>query len=739
MFQKIFTCFVLLCSFFSISFVFGADWTELQKDPAREGYIQDRINLPIQEDFKYSAGDALSGTLTIINNEIGFTTLNGKVGMISLVDGKEAWTRTFSEKFISGMVASESELFVVTESGTVMALSKNNGAIIWSLALGYTVKAPMAKYFRYLYVLGEEGTVSCLNAFDGKILWTNTLMGTLLTAPAMKQNNLYMVSKQGRLFCLDAYNGRTRWVFEMNSTSQSSPIPSTEILVIGDDMGYVYGIDYIKGTSYFKQSIEHPITTPFAYGYFDKRMLVAGSGSSYTAFGTSNGRPMWSYQVNRATIPPIGAGDKIWFPGDKHTLIAADAFAGTKAVEMMLDSNVTAAMAMSNGRIAVGTEKGSIYVFCSKENDFSIQVKPEIGVMTPGQIYSFQIIVTAGSDFNDNITFTVGGFPCSCKGVGRYFDRTTINGSGTINLVIDTTEDASPERFRVNVSAYSQSGIKREASSLLVIQPSLNINILEFGNVQPVQAGTDFSVDLYIKDAVNIRSILSKVKYPSSELFLHRVEAGQFFGNEAGQYYFDWSKDDITGTVLIGLTKKDIGAPGSGTIARFFFRAKKPGEMTLLLEQSSVRDSFLQEVAYQAKALEIAVVPGKQKMMQLSISKPIILIDNAEYTLDAPPLIQQGRTIVPIRRIAEEMEALVSWEAIDQKVTLTRYDKIIELWINRPRCKVNGIEKDLPSKVAPVILQQRTYLPLRFVAEELDGIVEWIADTQTIKIRYPGY
>jgi outer membrane protein assembly factor BamB len=739
MFHKITICFLLMFSLFFVSPALGADWTELQKDPAREGYIQDRINLPIKEDFKYSAGDAISGTLTIINNEIGFTTLNGMVGIISLVDGKEIWKRRFSEKFTSGMVASESELFVVTETGNVMALSKNNGAIIWSLALGYTVKAPMAKYFRYLYVLGVDGAVSCLNAFDGKVLWTNTIMGTLLTAPAMKQNNLYMVSKQGRLFCLDAYNGRTRWVFEMETSSQSSPIPSTEILVVGDDLGHVYGVDYIKGTSYFKQSIENPVTTPFAYGYFDKRLLVAGSGSSYTAFGTSNGKPMWSFQVDNAIIPPIGAGDKIWFPGSKQTLVAADAFAGTKAVEMALDSNVTAAMAMSNGRIAVGTENGSIYVFCSKENDYSIQVKPEIGVMTPGQIYSFQIIITADSNFNDNITFTVGGFPCSCKGVGRYFDRTTINGSGVINLVIDTTDDASPERFRVAVSAYSQSGIKREASSLLVIQPSLDINVIEFGPIQPVQAGQDFVVDLFIKDAVNIRSILSKVKYPSNELFLHRVEAGQFFGKEAGVYFFDWSKDDASGTALFGLTKKDIGAPGSGTIARLFFRAKKPADIELSIEQCSVRDSFLQEVAFQTKKLEIALVPGKQKLIQLSIAKSTIIIDNAEYVLDAPPLIQQGRTLVPIRKIAEEMEALVSWESIDQKVTLTRYDKTIELWIGRSRCKVNGMEKDLPSKVAPVILKQRTYLPLRFVAEELDGTVEWIANTQTIKILYPGY
>lgn len=739
MFQKIAAYILVIFFLFSVSTVLGADWTELQKDPAREGYIQDRINLPIKEAFRYSAGDSLSGTLTIINNEIGFTTLNGSVGLISLVDGKEIWKRSFPEKFTSGMVAAESEFFVVTETGNVMALSKSNGAILWTLALGYTVKAPMAKYFRYLYILGEDGTVSCLNAFDGKVLWTNTIMGTLLTAPAMKQNNIYMATKQGRLFCLDAYNGRTRWVFEMDASSQSSPIPSTEILIIGDDDGNVYGVDFIKGTSYYKQSIEHPVTTPFAYGYFDKRMLVAGSGSTYTAFGTSNGKPMWSYKVDKAIVPPIGAGDKIWFPGSNHTLIAADAFAGTKAIEMQLDSNISAAMAMSNGRIAVGTEKGTIYVFCSKENDYSIQIKPDIGVMTPGQVYSFQIFVSADSNFNDNITFTVGGFPCSCKGVGRYFDRTTINSSGMLNLVIDTTEDASPERFRVIVSAYSQSGIKREASSLLVIQPSLNMNILEFGPIQPVQAGQDFSVDLYIKDAVNIRSVLSKIKYPSEELFLHRVEAGKFFGTEASAYFFDWSKDDASGTALIGLTKKDIGAPGTGTVARLHFRAKKPADIELFMEQTSVRDSFLQEVAYQTKKIDIALVPGKQKLIQLSIAKPTIIIDNAEYALDAPPLIQQGRTLVPIRRIAEEMEALVSWEPIDQKVTLTRYDKVIELWIGRPRCKVNGFEKNLPSDVAPLIHQQRTYLPLRFVAEELDGTVEWIADTQTIKIRYPGY
>ncbi|MCD6116931.1 copper amine oxidase N-terminal domain-containing protein [bacterium] len=100
-----------------------------------------------------------------------------------------------------------------------------------------------------------------------------------------------------------------------------------------------------------------------------------------------------------------------------------------------------------------------------------------------------------------------------------------------------------------------------------------------------------------------------------------------------------------------------------------------------------------------------------------------------------------GRTVVPIRAIVEALGGTISWDGTERKVTINFDNATIELWIDSPRAKVNGtmvyIDSDNHS-VKPIIVNDRTMLPLRFVAESLGCIVDWDPNTRTITIAYGG-
>ena len=109
-------------------------------------------------------------------------------------------------------------------------------------------------------------------------------------------------------------------------------------------------------------------------------------------------------------------------------------------------------------------------------------------------------------------------------------------------------------------------------------------------------------------------------------------------------------------------------------------------------------------------------------------------------TMDTAPLIFEGRTILPIRYVADALGAQVAWAAQERKVTING-SKTIELTIDNPVARVDGALTFIDSnneKVTPVILPPgRTMLPLRFTAETLGCSVVWKADTQEITLRYP--
>ncbi len=134
--------------------------------------------------------------------------------------------------------------------------------------------------------------------------------------------------------------------------------------------------------------------------------------------------------------------------------------------------------------------------------------------------------------------------------------------------------------------------------------------------------------------------------------------------------------------------------------------------------------------------------PGGQTVIRLYIGSNEYYVNGSLKGMDAVPVIMEGRTMLPIRYVAEPLGAAMGWDAAEQKVTISMEGKLLELWIGRNQAKVNGQVKrldDLNASVAPIIVPPgRTMLPLRFIAENLGCQVGWNALAQEVTITYPA-
>jgi hypothetical protein len=125
----------------------------------------------------------------------------------------------------------------------------------------------------------------------------------------------------------------------------------------------------------------------------------------------------------------------------------------------------------------------------------------------------------------------------------------------------------------------------------------------------------------------------------------------------------------------------------------------------------------------------------------LRIGDPNFSVNGVSNTLDSPPIIKNGRTLLPIRPVIEALGGSVSWDPTEKKVTVSLGSNTIELWIGKPTANINGVSKPIDStnsKVVPEIINGRTMLPLRFVTDNLGCDVQWDGPTQTITIIYSG-
>lgn len=109
-----------------------------------------------------------------------------------------------------------------------------------------------------------------------------------------------------------------------------------------------------------------------------------------------------------------------------------------------------------------------------------------------------------------------------------------------------------------------------------------------------------------------------------------------------------------------------------------------------------------------------------------------IHIQGKQVRPDTPPILQNNRTFVPIRYIAESFGAKVNWNEQAQQVTIDNGNTHIVLYIGNRVAQKNGIDIELD--VAPFIKNDRTYVPLRFISEALGHYVDWDATEQAVYI-----
>ena len=121
------------------------------------------------------------------------------------------------------------------------------------------------------------------------------------------------------------------------------------------------------------------------------------------------------------------------------------------------------------------------------------------------------------------------------------------------------------------------------------------------------------------------------------------------------------------------------------------------------------------------------------KIMVNQIKRPLVYLDgqNVEFS-DAYPYLESDRTMIPLRVLFEKAGAEVKWNEEDRTVIVSKEGLSVSMKIGDRNISVDG--EIYETDVAPVIVGDRTYIPLRAFSEGLGMEVDWDADNYTVSI-----
>ncbi|MDO4481329.1 MAG: leucine-rich repeat protein [Bacillota bacterium] len=181
-------------------------------------------------------------------------------------------------------------------------------------------------------------------------------------------------------------------------------------------------------------------------------------------------------------------------------------------------------------------------------------------------------------------------------------------------------------------------------------------------------------------------------------------------------------KDFTEPAVLtIPVDTKNVDDVNNLTIAKF---NPETGKLEIVggsydAEEKAVKGYITEEGDY------YAVEKDNLTTITLQIGSNEAVVNNAKKELDSAPIISQDRTMVPVRFIAEAFGAKVDWDGSTRTVTIELEGNVMTMVIGQ---RLEGFD------AAPVISNDRTMVPIRYISEKFGANVIWVPSTYTVSV-----
>lgn len=139
-----------------------------------------------------------------------------------------------------------------------------------------------------------------------------------------------------------------------------------------------------------------------------------------------------------------------------------------------------------------------------------------------------------------------------------------------------------------------------------------------------------------------------------------------------------------------------------------------------------------------AAAVALGTVPAVAEAGYAPSYVSVVVNGKKVWFPDAQPFVNnEYRTMVPVRFITENLGANVQWLGDTQTVAIQYKGKDIKLRVGQPSATVDGTVKALDTSV--ILHNNRTFVPLRFVTESLEGNVSWDGTNQQVTIKTDAF
>lgn len=146
-------------------------------------------------------------------------------------------------------------------------------------------------------------------------------------------------------------------------------------------------------------------------------------------------------------------------------------------------------------------------------------------------------------------------------------------------------------------------------------------------------------------------------------------------------------------------------------------------------ERASKGEVLFDDVSFQYAP----TIDATRNLVKLAINRTTMTVNQTTIELDQAPILHKDNTMVPVRFVVEAMGGQLTWSDAERKVTVVKDSHYAEMWLDKPDLIIDG--QVVTAEVAPMLVGERTMVPLRLLSEKMGWKVGWDQSTYSVTLE----
>ncbi|MGF1586721.1 MAG: PQQ-binding-like beta-propeller repeat protein [Bacteroidales bacterium] len=343
-------------------------WEIFRGNPALTGVTREAIPQSPRSLWTFEIGDEIKSSPVISNSRIIIGSGDGYVYCLDM-QGKLLWKFDSGNTIEAPALIHNQKVYIGNLGGSLYSLEISTGNVVWEYTTDNQIMATPNIWSdgktELLLIGSYDYYLHAVNPKDGSMVWKYELFNYLNAAVAIENDKAIFGGCDGLLHIVDIRTGKPGEAMEIASYVAGSASLENGRAYVGDYDGRFTAADYINGKILWTwEDKERNLPFIASPSIFENKVIIGNRDRFVYCYNKTTGEVLWRTNTgSRVDASTLTDGKRVLVANMRGDILLLDINTGNRQWSFETGSPISGSPAISEGKIIIGTNDGTIWCF----------------------------------------------------------------------------------------------------------------------------------------------------------------------------------------------------------------------------------------------------------------------------------------------------------------------------------------------------------------------------------------